>query len=136
MSFAMARKKRSALYLSVAGLLIMACAVSGVSVRDPDGLGIRVGMIMITAGLSLWLPWQAVLVAALAVWFGPNYVRTMTQETSLFDTPMLLELPGVLGLAGFTVIGRFALRRLENENIIIGATSEEYSGLDPQTGVY
>jgi diguanylate cyclase (GGDEF)-like protein len=136
MSLVVARKKRTALYLSVAGLLVMACAVSGVSARDPDGLGLRVGMVMLTAGLALWLPWQAVLVAALAVWFAPNYLRTLTEEWPLFGTYMLLELPGILGLAGFTVIGRMALRRLENENILVGATSEEYAGVDPDTGVY
>ena len=76
MSLVVARKKRTALFLSIAGLLIMAAAVSAVSARDPDGVTLRVAMVMMTVGAALWLPWQALAPAALLIWLGPNYGHT------------------------------------------------------------
>src|SRR5687767_7325783 len=98
MSVVIARKKRAALYLSVAGLLIMVAALSAVSARDPSGVTLRVGMVMMTVGAAMWLPWQALVPATIAIWIGPNYVRDLIEDTSLFGTNMLLELPGLVGL--------------------------------------
>src|SRR5215467_6421086 len=98
MSLVVARKKRTALYLFIAGLLAMAAAVSAVSARDPGGVELRVGMILMTVGAALWLPWQAILPAALLIWLGPNYARDLVEDKTLFSTNMLLELPGMLGL--------------------------------------
>ena len=114
----------------------MGAAVSAVSAGDPDGVGLRAGMIMLTVGASLWLPWQALLPAALLIWLGPNYTRALVEDEALFSRHMLLELPGMLGLALFAVLARHALHRLEDENRLLGATSEEFSGIDPDTGVY
>ena len=134
MSVVIARQKRTALYLSIAGLMIMVAAVSAVSARDPSGVSLRVGMIMMTIGAAMWLPWQALVPAALAIWIGPNYVYTLIEGTVLFDTNMLLEGPGIVLLAIFAGLARYSLRVLEAENLLLGANSEE--GVDPETGVY
>jgi diguanylate cyclase (GGDEF)-like protein len=134
MSVVIARQKRTALYLSVIGLLVMVAAVSAVSARDPSGVSLRVGMIMMTIGAAMWLPWQALIPAALAIWIGPNYVYSMIEGTPLFDENMLLEGPGVVLLAIFAGFARHSLRGLEAENMLLGASSEE--GIDAQTGVY
>ncbi|HLF79477.1 MAG TPA: GGDEF domain-containing protein [Dehalococcoidia bacterium] len=136
MSLAVARKKRTSLYLSIAGLLVMVAAVSAISARDPDGAGFRVGMVMMTVGAALWLPWRALLPAALAIWFGPNYIRASMDDAALFSTNMMLELPGLLGVAAFAGLSRLNLRRLEDEDMLLGATSDEFGGIDAATGVY
>ncbi len=136
MSLVVARKKRTALYLSIAGLLAMAAAISAVSARDPDGVSLRVGMIMLVVGAALWLPWQALLPAALLIWIGPNYARDLIEDKMLFSANMMLELPGILGLAAFSALTRLSLQRLEEEDRLVGATIDEFSGLDPDTGVY
>ena len=135
MSVVIARQKRSALYLSIAGLMVMVAAVSAVSARDPSGVSLRVGMIMMTVGVAMWLPWQALVPAALAIWIGPNYVYSMIEGTTLFDTNMLLEGPGIVLLAVFAGFARHSLRVLEAENLLLGATAEN-EGVDPETGVY
>jgi diguanylate cyclase (GGDEF)-like protein len=134
MSVVIARQKRTALYLSIAGLMIMVAAVSAVSARDPSGVSLRVGMIMMTIGAAMWLPWQALVPAALAIWIGPNYVYALIEGTVLFDTNMLLEGPGIILLAIFAGMARHSLHVLEAENLLLGANSEE--GIDPETGVY
>jgi len=48
---------------------------------------------------------------------------------------MMLELPGLLGLAAMSSIARMALRDLEQEDVMIGMTSES-AGVDPLTGVF
>src|SRR6266498_3962383 len=92
-------RKRTALYLSIGGLVAMVAAVSAVSAGDPDGVGLRAGMIVLTVGAALWLPWQALLPATLLIWLGPNYARILVENETLFRRHMLLELPGMLGLA-------------------------------------
>jgi diguanylate cyclase (GGDEF)-like protein len=114
----------------------MATAVSAVSAEDPAGVGWRAFMIVVAIAASLWLPWQALLPAALLIWFGPNYLRVLADDVTLFNRDMLLELPGILGLALFSGLARQALRRLEEGNLLLGATHEEFGAVDPHTGVY
>src|SRR3954471_21816202 len=123
MSLVVARKKRTALYLSIAGLLAMAAGVSAVSAEDPHGVMLRVGMIMMMVGVALWLPWQALLPAALLIWLAPNYARDLVEDRTLFGTYMMLELGPMLGLALFTGLTRHCLRTLEDEDRLLGATS-------------
>src|SRR5690606_25106726 len=78
----------AALYLSIFGVLLMVAAVSAISARDTSGVGVRAGMILLTAGASLLLPWQLVLPALLACWFGPNAVRSAVDGYELFNTEM------------------------------------------------
>jgi diguanylate cyclase (GGDEF)-like protein len=84
----------------------------------------------------MWLPWQALLPAVLAVWLGPNIGRNLMEEYALFNLNMLLELPGLAGLAAFSSFARIALRDLEEEHLLLGLNGEAAMGLDPQTGVY
>jgi len=132
----LARQKRLRLYLSIAGLMLMVGAVSTISASDPDGVTLRVGMILVTVGAAMWLPWQALLPAVLVAWLGPNIGRNLMQDYSLFNSNMMWELPGLLGLAGFSSFARVALRELEEEQLLLGLNGEAAMGLDPQTGVY
>jgi hypothetical protein len=130
MSSTVARRKRTALYLSIAGLLLMVAAVTAVSARDPDGVWLRIGIVMMTIGAAFWLPWQALLPAALLIWSGPNAISAQIDERAIIDTNMLLELPGVLGLALFAGLMRLSLRRLEAEDVLLGA-NRPAAVLDP-----
>jgi GGDEF domain-containing protein len=136
MSIIAAKRKRTALYLSAAGILVMFAAVSAISARDPDGLWLRVGITMVVAGASLWLPWQALLPVTLAIWLAPNYLDSRLESVAFLNTNMLLELPGLLGLAGCAHVARRALRKLEDEDLLIGASREDLVGIDQATGVY
>lgn len=136
MSLAVARRSRAALYLSICGLLAMVVAVSAVSARDPSGLSLRVGMILMTVGAGLWVPWQALIPTAIAFWLGPNYARSVVGDEVFLNTNALLELPGIIGLGVFAGLVRHSLNRLEEETLRIGATTEELSGVDPETGVH
>jgi diguanylate cyclase (GGDEF)-like protein len=135
LSISVARRKRTALYLSITGLMLVVAAISAISARDPDGVVMRTGMILVTVGASMWLPWQALIPATLAVWLGPNLGRNAVEGYELFGIEMMLELPSFLGLAGMSTIVRFALRDLEQENLLLGI-SRDGAGLDPATGVY
>jgi diguanylate cyclase (GGDEF)-like protein len=133
----LARKKRTALYLSIVGLMLMVAAISTISARDPDGVTLRIGMILVTVGAAMWLPWQALVPAVLVAWLGPNIGRGMMEEEyALFNTNMMWELPGLLGLAAFASFARVALRELEEEHLLLGLNGDAAMGLDPQTGVY
>ena len=135
MSIAAARQRRLALYLSICGLLLMAAAVCAVSARDPSGVSLRVGMVLVTVGASLWLPWNAVVPIAIAIWLGPNAVRSYLEGSAFGGTNMLLELPGLLGVAVFASLVRRALRQLESETLLLGAVGDGM-GIDAETGLY
>jgi diguanylate cyclase (GGDEF)-like protein len=47
---------------------------------------------------------------------------------------MLLELPGLLGLAGFSMAIRHSLRLLESDSRVVGG--DDHYGIEPDTGVY
>src|SRR3989304_3375689 len=125
MSIAAARQKRAALYLSICGLLLMVAAVSAVSARDPSGVSLRVGMVLMTLGAALWLPLPALLPAALVIWLAPDPPRRFMEDEALFGTNMMLELPGLLGLAAFASLVRRALKSLEEETLLLGALGDE-----------
>lgn len=133
MSIAFARRKRISLYYCIAGLMLMAAAVMAVSARDSSGVGLRAGMVMLTTGAAFLLPWKYAVPAALAIWLGPNYLRSINGD-ALFGTNMLLELPGILGICAFSIAVRSAVGRLEEENLAIGAAAD--GAIDPSTGVY
>jgi diguanylate cyclase (GGDEF)-like protein len=85
----------------------------------------------------MWLPWQALVPAVLVAWLGPNVGRGMMEDDfALFNTNMMWELPGLLGLAAFSSFARVALRELEEEHLLLGLNGDAAMGLDPQTGVY
>lgn len=135
MSFSVANKKRTALYVSVAGLMVVVAAISAISAREPDGVTVRTGMILVTVGAAMWLPWQALIPTAIAVWLGPNFGRSAVDGYELFNVNMMLELPGLLALAAVSTIARQALRELELENVMLG-THSDTAGIDPGTGVF
>jgi hypothetical protein len=108
-----ARRRRLAPALSVTGVLAMAAAVSAVSAQDPSGVTLRIGMILLTVGLAMWLRWPQLLPAALLVWLAPNFVRSLVQDHLLFGPEMMLELPGMVGLAVFSALAYSCLCGLE-----------------------
>lgn len=134
MTFTEAQQKRFALYFSICGLLLMTAAVGAVSARDPSGVSPRVGMVLLTAAAALSLPWGAVLPAALAIWLGPNAARAYLDDTAFGGLNMLLELPGLLGVALFSLLARRSLSQLESE-VLLGALNDG-TGIDPETGLY
>ncbi len=121
--------KRLLLYLDVCLLLVAAAGLSAISARDPDGAIIRVGMVLLTVGASLWLPWPALLPAALATWAGPNYLRSFLQDYEMLGTEMLLELPAILGLAATALMARGLTQALVGP----AAPGQE---IDEATGLY
>ena len=136
MSVAMARKRRTTLYLSIGGLLLMVAAVTAISARDPGGLWIRVCQAMITAGMAMWLHPRFLLPATLVVWLGPAAARASVEDLELLRTDTLLELPCLLLLAAFSALARRSLAELEEEDVLLGATKENLLGIDTETGVY
>jgi len=135
LSINVARRKRTALYVSLAALMFIVAALSAISARDPDGLAIRTGMILVTVGAAMWLPWQALLPAVIVVWLGPNIGRSTVESYELFNVNMMLELPGLLGLAAMSSVARISLRDLERESVMLGVNSDSV-GTDPVTGVF
>ena len=84
----------------------------------------------------MWLPWQALIPAVLAAWLGPNIGRTLVEDYSLFNSNMMRELPGLLGLAAFSSLARVSLRELEEEHMLLGLRQRLVLGIDPHTGVF
>ncbi len=133
MSIAFARRKRVSLYYCIVGLVLMAAALMAISARDSSGVGLRAGMVMLTAGAAFLLPWQFAVPAALGIWLGPNYLRSISGD-ALFGTNMLLELPAVLGICAFGLAVRSAVARVEEENLALGSAAD--GAVDIETGVY
>ncbi len=115
--------------------MLIVAALSAISARDPDGLTVRTGMMLVTVGAAMWLPWQALLPAVVAIWLGPNIGRNSVESYDLFNVNMMLELPGLVGLAAMSTIARISLRELEQESIMLGMNSDSV-GTDPITGVF
>jgi diguanylate cyclase (GGDEF)-like protein len=115
--------------------MIMVAAISTISARDPDGVTLRIGMILVTVGAAMWLPWQALLPAVLVAWLGPNIGRGLIEDYELFNTNMMWELPGLIGLAAFSSFARVSLRELEEEHLLLGL-GDGVLGLDAATGVF
>ena len=136
MSLITARKKRTTLYLSVAGLLIMVAAVSAISARDPSGVWPRIGMIMVAVGAALWLPWRQLIPAVIIAWLVPNLGRSFVDDVALFSLYMVLELPGLAGIAFFMALTRNSLNELEHEDLLIGSGNSDMAGLNPETGLF
>ena len=137
MSFAIARRRRTELFTSIAGLLLIVGLVSLISVEDPNGATLRIGIIMVTLGAGLWMTrtWELIPVALLA-WLAPNFFRSLLDDTfELFGTTMMLEAAGVLAIAGVASIAREALKALEQESILIGSQGDA-AGVNPETGVF
>lgn len=114
---------------TAAGMVLMATAVMAVSARDSEGLAPRAALILLVTVAALSLPSLTVAPVAVVAWLAVNYVRSMTGGDSLLATPMLLELPGLAGLAVSGIVFKLLSQRLS-------ATQESEGGLDPLTGVY
>jgi diguanylate cyclase (GGDEF)-like protein len=124
------------LYFSIAAVLVAAAGVSAISARDPDGVWLRVGMVLITVGVAMWLPWPALVPAVLGIWLVPNFLRgTLTEDLS-FPTETLLELPGLVSLAVAAVVARHLLSSLETLGVYYGTATASEAVVDPETGVY
>jgi len=135
LSINVARRKRTALYFSIGALMLLVAGLSAISARDPDGITVRTGMILVIVGASMRLPWQALVPTVVAVWLAPNYARNAVEGYALFDTNMLMELPFLLGVAGMSMVARVSLRELEQENVMLGM-GRDFAGTDPITGVF
>jgi diguanylate cyclase (GGDEF)-like protein len=136
MSLVLARKKRSHLYFSVAGLLVMVAAVSAISVRDPSGVTLRIGMVMVTVGAGLCLPWRQLMPAVLLAWLAPNLGRSLIDDSALLNLNVLLEGFGLAGIAFFTTASQGALRELEDESVLVGAGGGDIAGLNVNSGIF
>ena len=135
MSLVQGRSKRTIFYLSLVGLMIMVAAVSAISARDPSGVSLRVGMIMVTVGAGLWLPWRRLIPAVILVWLVPNFVRNlMVDDASLLGLNLALELLGLAGIGFFTAVAHWSLDHLEEEGDHLG--SGKLAGINPETGVF
>jgi diguanylate cyclase (GGDEF)-like protein len=134
MSIVVARRKRNSLYYCIVGLVLLAAATMAISARDSDGVGLRAGMVMLTAGAAFLLPWPYAFAATLAIWLGPNYIRSVVGDEKLFGMNMVMEFPALFGLCAFSVAVRQAVKTLEEEALQIGAAGDGV--IDPDTGVY
>jgi GGDEF domain-containing protein len=134
MSIVAAQRKRKSLYYCIVGLVLLAAATMAISARDADGVAFRAGMVMLTAGAAFLLPAPYAFAATLAVWLGPNYVRSVVGDEELFGVNMMLEFASLFGLCAFSVAVRQAVRSLEEETLQIGAGGD--GSIDPHTGVY
>jgi diguanylate cyclase (GGDEF)-like protein len=138
MSLVIARKKRTQLFGAIVGLLLIVGLVSLISVEDPSGATVRIGIVMITLGAGLWMErsWELIPVALLA-WLGPNFARSLFDDSyQLFSTTMMLEAVGVLAIAGVASMTREALKALETENLLIGSNAPGAIGINPDSGVF
>jgi diguanylate cyclase (GGDEF)-like protein len=136
MSLILARKKRANLYLGIAGLLVMVAAVSAISARDPSGASLRVGMVMVTVGAGLTLPWRQLIPAVVLAWIGPNLGRSLVEDTALLNLNLALEFLGLSAIACFTTLAQQALRGLEEESAFVGAGGGDIAGLNVETGIF
>lgn len=130
-----AARQRLSLYLSISALVVLAAAASALSVRDPDGAWVRVGMILMIASAAMWLPWQASMIAVVTVWLVPNLLRLAVHEEPLFGLTMVAELPGLAGLALAAALTRKHLQTLEEENALLSAVVDDLTETDEETGV-
>ncbi len=129
-------KNRVWLFGSVAALLALTAGVSAISVGDPDGLWLRFGMIMFIVGTALWMPLPVVLVTILLIWFGPNYARGQLSDPATLRTELLLELPGLIGLAAMATLFRRQVKAIEEESQALNSFVGLQSEIDQDTGVY
>ena len=135
MSFIHARKKRTTLQLLL-GVLIAVTAVSALSALDPSGAAVRVGMIMVTLGAGMWLPWRLLIPAVVLTWLLPNLARGLIEGQASFALYTALELPGLVVIGCLTAVARKALGDLEGETLLLGAGSGDVAGVNPETGVF
>ncbi len=136
MSLIVARRKRTALYLSIIGVAIMVAAVMAISASDPGGVSLRIGMVMVTVGAAMFLPWYQLVPAIILTWFLPDTGRSLVGSKALFNFDMMLELPCLLGLGAFATFARESLSQLEQEMVMVGGDRDATSGLDLKTGVF
>ena len=130
-----AARQRLSLNISISALVVLAAAVSAISVGDPDGVWVRVGMILMITSAAMWLPWQASTIAVVTVWLVPNLLRLAVDEEPLFGPAMLAELPGLAGLAVAAALSRKHLHALEEENAFLSAVVNDLTETDEETGV-
>ena len=136
METALSLQKRAPLLLSLGGLVLMATSVSAVSARDPEGVWVRALMVVAIAALAVRSPWLVAAPASAALWLAAGALRVQLYDHAMFDSAMLVELPGVIALAGFAYLSQRLLAKFEKESVRRGATSEALLGIDPVTGVY
>src|SRR3972149_3133917 len=130
-----AARQRLSLSLSIPALVVLAAAVSAISVGDPGGVWVRVGMILMITSAAMWLPWQASTIAVVTVWLVPNLLRLAVDEEPLFGPAMLAELPGLAGLAVAAALSRKHLHALEEGNAFLSAVVNDLTETDEETGV-
>ena len=136
MASELSSRNRLLLYATIGALLVLAAAISSISVRDPGAVWIRVAMILLTVAAAMWLPLTALIVAVPAIWLGPNFARVQFGDETLFRTETLLELPGLVGLALAATLTRLQLGAVERENDARHSHVGLQYELDEQTGVF
>jgi GGDEF domain-containing protein len=136
LSRASAWHRRLGLYLGAFVVLASVVAVSLISSQDPDASWLRLGMVVLTIGLALWLPYPLLVPTVMAIWLGPNYVRADFTDDPLFHTWSLLELPALLSLGLATAFVRARALALGEENARLERLASDAEGIDAETGVF
>ncbi|HXH20471.1 MAG TPA: diguanylate cyclase [Dehalococcoidia bacterium] len=129
-------RKRLLLQFAVVALWSLAVGVSALSAEDPDGMLIRVGMVLVTVGAAMWLPPAIALAVVPVVWAGPNYARAQLGDYVLFEKLMWMELAGLVALAAAAMLTRRQLSVLEKESLALNGHFALQSEVDEETGVY
>jgi diguanylate cyclase (GGDEF)-like protein len=93
-------------------------------------------MVVAIAAVAARGPWFVAAPATLALWLAAGALRGQLYDQGMFTSAMLVELPGVIVLAGFAFLSRQMLGEFEQESVRKGASSETLLGIDPATGVY
>jgi diguanylate cyclase (GGDEF)-like protein len=129
-------RNRVFLQIGVSALWALAAGVSALSVEDPDGMLLRVGMVLVTVGAAMWLPPAMALGLVPAIWFGPNFARAEVSSFTLYEDVMWMELAGLLGLAAAAAFTRRQLGIIEMQDDALHGHFALQSEVDAETGVY
>lgn len=98
------------LAFGLVALLAAAGSLIAISAVDPEGLWVRIGMLLIAVGLAIWLPGKFVLPLTLAIWLVAAVSRLSAADWRLEEPWPFTELPVLLTVALLTLHVRERLR--------------------------
>jgi diguanylate cyclase (GGDEF)-like protein len=128
-------RTRAWFYLSLAAVIAASAGVASISAEDPEGWALRLGVILMISGATMWLPLPALALTVPGLWLAPSLLRAQISGDSLLGSSAMLEIPGLLALAAAMAFLRHQVRVMEEQSergAIVSLTSE----LDEETGVY
>ena len=86
-------------YLTAAAILLVALVLTTLPVQSEDDRWLRIGIIMVSAGLSVWLPLRLLAPAVLVLALAPSLTRALLQEDQSARWVVAVELGGLTFLA-------------------------------------